>query len=31
MFVSVLASSTSPTTIRMGQEPSGRWLRAHHS
>ena len=31
MFDSVLASSTSPATMRIGQEPSGRWVRAHQS
>ena len=31
MLVSPLASSTSPATIFIGQEPSWRWVRRHHS
>ena len=31
MLVSPLASSTSPATAFIGQEPSGRWVRRHHS
>ena len=31
MLVSPLASSTSPPTIFIGQEPSWRWLRSHQA
>ncbi len=31
MLVSPLASSTSPATVFIGQEPSWRWVRRHHS
>ena len=31
MFVSPLASSTTPATTFIGQDPSARWVARHQS